>query len=261
MQESVIREPVAAYDRMAASYGRLAEQRSAYLDGIDRIVESHIPKGSRSLLDIGAGDGRRGLRLAAACGLQAVVLLEPSAGMRASHPPGVLSLPLRAEELHQLEPGFDVVTCLWNVLGHISPRAARVEVLRQCGRLLTPRGRIFVDVNHRYNARHYGLAKTALRYLGDSLWPRDNQGDVVVAWQDGPQACRTSGHVFTGAEVLRLCQAAGLNVERRCVVDYDTGLQQRIAVQGNLLYILRRTASGANGNGDQVMSPPVVAHV
>ena len=248
MRETVIRDPVAAYDLIAASYDQIAERRGLYLDSIDRLITPFIPEGSRSLLDIGAGDGRRGLRLAAARDIHTVVLVEPSAGMRAGHPrgrSGVESLPLRAEDLHQLEPGFDVIVCLWNVLGHVATRAARIEVLRQCGRLLAPRGRIFIDLSHRYNARHYGLAKTAARSIGDFLWPRETRGDVVVVWHDGPEPIRTFGHVFTGLEVSGMCRAAGLAVERRFVVDYATGREQRHTSQGHLLYVLRHPAAAA----------------
>ena len=248
MRETVIRDPVAAYDLIAASYDQIAARREPYLDGIDRLITQSIPNGSRSLLDIGAGDGRRGLRLVAARGIHTVVLVEPSDGMRAGHPRGRLgleSLPLRAEDLHQLEPGFDVIVCLWNVLGHVATRAARIEVLRQCGRLLTPRGRIFIDVSHRYNARHYGLATTAARYIGDHLWPKETRGDVVVVWHDGPEPIRTFGHVFTGSEVRGMCRAAGLAVERRFVVDYATGLEQQHAWQGHLLYVLSHPAAEA----------------
>lgn len=254
-RETVISDPVAAYDRIAASYDQIAACRKPYLDGIDRLITQLIPKGSRSLLDIGAGDGRRGLRLAAARGIHTVVLVEPSAGMRAGHPQGrsgVESLPLRAEDLHQLEPGFDVIVCLWNVLGHVATRAARVDVLRQCGRLLAPRGRIFIDVSHRYNARHYGLAKTAARYIGDHLWPRETRGDVAVAWHDGPGPIRTFGHVFTDPEVLGMCRAAGLDVEQRFIVDYATGIQQQHASQGHLLYVLRHSTAAA---ADEVTCP------
>jgi 2-polyprenyl-3-methyl-5-hydroxy-6-metoxy-1,4-benzoquinol methylase len=248
MRETVIRDPVAAYDRIAASYRQIAARRAPYLDGIDRLIRHFIPAGSRSLLDIGAGDGRRGLRLAAARDINTVVLLEPSAGMRAGHPrdlSSVESLPLRAEDLHQLEPGFDVIVCLWNVLGHVATRAARIEVLRQCGRLLTPRGRIFIDLSHRYNVRHYGLMKTAARYVGDHLWPRETRGDVVVAWHDGPEPIRTFGHVFSNSEVRGMFLAAGLAVERRLVVDYATGREHRHASQGHLLYVLRCPAAAA----------------
>ena len=248
MRETVIRDPVAAYDRIAASYCQIAARRQPYLDGIDQLITQFIPERCRSLLDIGAGDGRRGLRLAAARGIKTVVLVEPSDGMRAGHPPDVRSLPLRAEDLDQLEPGFDVIVCLWNVLGHVATRAARVEVLRQCDRLLTQRGRIFIDLSHRYNARHYGLAKTAARYVGDHLWPRETQGDVVVAWHDGPEPIHTFGHVFTDSEVRGMCRTAGLDVERRFVIDYATGREHRHASQGHLLYVLRHpTAAAADG--------------
>ena len=255
MRETVICDTVDAYDRIAASYGQIAARRGPYLDGIDRLITQFIPEGSRSLLDIGAGDGRRGLRLTAARGIHTVVLVEPSAAMRAGHPQGrsgVESLWLRAEDLHQLEPGFDVIVCLWNVLGHVATRAARIEVLRQFGRLLTPRGRIFIDLSHRYNARHYGLARTAARYVGDHLWPREARGDVVVAWHDGAEPIRTFGHVFTGSEVSGMCRAARLDVERRFIVDYATGLQQRHAWQGHLLFVLRHPAATA---ADEVTCP------
>lgn len=249
MRETVLRDPVAAYDRIAASYDQIAARRKPYLDGIDRLITQLIPAGSRSLLDIGAGDGRRGLQLAAARGIHTVVLVEPSDGMRAGHPrgrSGVESLPLRAEDLHQLPPGFDVIVCLWNVLGHVTTPSARIEVLRQCSRLISARGRIFIDVSHRYNSRHYGLVRTAARYVGDHVWPRETQGDVVVAWHDGPEPIHTVGHVFTDAEVSGMCRAAGLDVERRFIVDYATGLEQRHAWQGHLLYVLRSAAEVAN---------------
>jgi hypothetical protein len=49
-------DPVAAYDRVAPVYARLAKQRGAYLDAIDQLVVAEIPPGSRSLPDVGADD-------------------------------------------------------------------------------------------------------------------------------------------------------------------------------------------------------------
>jgi hypothetical protein len=76
-------DPVDAYDRIAGSFARLSEERRAYLEAIERLIVSAIPRGSKSLLDIGAGDGVRALRIAQAAGLKEVVLLEPSEAMRA----------------------------------------------------------------------------------------------------------------------------------------------------------------------------------
>ena len=57
---------------------------------------------------------------------------------------------MRAEDLHLVQAEFDIITCLWNVLGHIFPFARRIEVLRKFARLLSPQGKLFIDVSHRY---------------------------------------------------------------------------------------------------------------
>jgi 2-polyprenyl-3-methyl-5-hydroxy-6-metoxy-1,4-benzoquinol methylase len=223
-------DPVAAYNRIAASYAQLSEQRRAYLDAVERLVVAAIPAGSRSLLDVGSGDGVRALRIAHAAGLTNVTLLEPSAAMRRSWPADVTTWAMRAEDLASQSGQFDVITCLWNVFGHIFPAAARAEVLRQCSRLLAPGGRIFVDVSHRYNVAHYGVAQTLWR------WFRGSSGDVTVNWS--AQGITTMGHVFSAAEFAALCRSAGLSIERRYVLDYATGELRRSIFQGHLLYVL-----------------------
>ena len=223
-------DPVAAYDRIAPSYAQLSEQRRAYLDAVERLIVAAIPAGSRSLLDIGSGDGVRALRIAQAAGFRDVTLLEPSPSMRSTWPANVTTWAMRAEDLPSQTGQFDIVTCLWNVLGHIFPAKARVEVLRQCGRLLAPGGRIFVDVSHRYNMAHYGVAPSLWR------WLRGSSGDVTVNWR--AQGITTLGHVFTAAEFTALCRDAKLSIEQRYVLDYATGELRRSIFQGHLLYEL-----------------------
>jgi len=235
----VIVDPVAAYDRIGPAFARIAEKRRSYLDSVDRLVISGIPDGSRSLLDVGSGDGARSRRIALARDIAELVLVEPSVAMQRGD---ATVWTMRAEELHSIDAGFDVITCLWNVLGHIFPSAGRLEVLRQFARLISPQGRIFVDVHHRYNARHYGALPTALRFLRDKLRWNETNGDVVVAWDVEEVRCTTRGHVFTHREFRSLAQAAGLNIENRFVVDYATGDCRRWSIQGHLFYVLRRTA-------------------
>ncbi len=234
---------MAAYDRIAPVYARLSEQRKSYLDRIDRLVVSEIPPGSRSLLDIGSGDGTRARRIAQARGIAELVLLEPSRAMQGSGLADTTFWTMRAEELHSVQAEFDVITCLWNVLGHIFPLASRMEVLRQFARLVSPHGKIFVDVNHRYNARHYGPLQTALRFLRDGVSWDEKNGDVVVAWQVDGTRCTTMGHVFTDKEFRSVALAAGLSVEKAFVVDYGTGELRRWSWGGNLLYVLRPTSA------------------
>jgi 2-polyprenyl-3-methyl-5-hydroxy-6-metoxy-1,4-benzoquinol methylase len=170
------------------------------------------------------------LRIAQSAGLSDITLLEPSAAMRSAWPVDVATWAMRAEDLASQSGQFDVITCLWNVLGHIFPASARVEVLRQCGRLLAPGGRVFVDVSHRYNMAHYGVAPTLWR------WLRGSSGDVTVNWH--AEGITTMGHVFTAGEFVALCRDARLSIERRYLVDYATGEQRQSIFQGHLLYLL-----------------------
>jgi len=191
-----------------------------------------VPAGAASLLDVGAGDGTRSARIAKAAGIRRLVLLEPSAGMRQQlHVDGAEVWTIRAEELSSKTDQFDVITCLWNVLGHIFPEEARVEVLRQCGRLLSPGGLLFVDVSHRHNLRHYGL-----RVL--------RQADVIARWKINGEECATPGHVFTDVEFLSLAFRAGLALQKKFVVDYASGEIRRSKFSGHLLYVLSRRERG-----------------
>jgi len=239
MLDGELLDPAAAYDQVAPVYERLAQQRAGYLEAIDRIVISAIPPGSRSLLDVGAGNGSRAARIAAAAGLRDLVLVEPSGAMRSRCPAQAEIWALRAEDLARRQGSFDVITCLWNVLGHILPAAARLEAMRQFGRLVSPVGRIFIDVNHRYNARHYGLLATAARYLRDRIAPDEAKGDVTVTWNIEGHAVSTTGHVFTHREFALLAETACLEIEERFVVDYASGRLRRRSSAGHLLYVLR----------------------
>ena len=243
VQTSTCIDPVAAYDRIAPVFARLAEQRRSYLDRIDQLVLSEMPPGSRSLLDVGSGDGARARRIARAQGIAELVLLEPSRAMQGNGPAGAKVWTMRAEELHSVQATFDVITCLWNVVGHIFPASGRMEVLRQFARLVSSEGMVFVDVNHRYNAPHYGSLRTALRWLRDQVDWDEKNGDVVVDWDVEQTHCTTRGHVFTNKEFRALALAAGLRVEKRFIVDYATGELRRRSWQGNLLYVLRPSES------------------
>lgn len=232
-----------AYDRIAPEYSRLSRQRRAYLDRIDRLVISEIPNGRRSLLDIGAGDGSRSRQIANAVGLQDLVLLEPSASMRSKWPPNTRGWTIRAEELSSRNGSFDVITCLWNVLGHISPVENRVEVLRQCGRLLSPEGLLFIDVSHRYNMLHYGLLPTFLRMMRDHIFPDEKNGDVTACWNVNGCNYATRGHVFTDSGFRRISSSAGLTIRKVFPVDYTTGEIRHSNFAGHLLYVLARTSA------------------
>src|ERR1700756_4562965 len=76
-------DPVAAYARLAPYYADVSSRRLRYLLSIEDAVALRISPDSSSLLDIGAGDGSRALRIARKSGIRNIVLIEPSLEMAA----------------------------------------------------------------------------------------------------------------------------------------------------------------------------------
>jgi len=240
----MIDNPVAAYDRLAPYYSHFSKRRAAYLQTAEEQIAARIPAGAKSLLDIGAGDGSRAKRIASVAGISRVVLLEPSAKMSSEMPAGYELWRKRAEDLDasEITERFDVITCLWNVLGHIQGFDMRVRALSAAAQFLSPRGVLFVDVIHRYNMRSYGVTMTVARWLRDRISPSDNNGDVRARWSTADGEISTYGHVFTDREVRRLADAAGLRFAQRIGIDYETGQIRHASWSGNLLYVFRRVS-------------------
>jgi len=229
-------DAVTAYNGIASGFNRLSEARHPYLEQVENCIIREAPKSAPSMLDVGSGDGRRATRIAEACGVQRLVLLEPSAAMRGLAATGAETWEMRAEELGGVHDQFDVVTCLWNVLGHVDSGARRAEVVGHFSRLLRPGCMLFMDVNHRYNASEYGMPFTLLRLLKDTLQPDERNGDVTASWCIDGVTWATNGHVFTDKEIRSLVQGAGLKIRQRFVIDYSTGLMRQRSYEGNLLY-------------------------
>ncbi len=231
-----MRDSESAYDRFAPHFRAYAERRAAYIDAVDAIITRDIPCGARSMLDVGAADGIRGVRIARARGLSRLVLVEPSAAMlRECRQRGAADVwPVRAEDLPQSNERFDVITCLWNVLAHVSPRAARVTALRRMGSLLAVDGSIFVDVHNRYNARWYGWFPTLQRAIYDTIFPSDCNGDIDMIWSVGGEQIPTQTHAFTPNEFTELIREAGLHIKQRYFIDY-AGRTKRFFFEGQML--------------------------
>lgn len=228
-----------AYDRLAPHYRAYARARAAYLEAVDRYVIENAPQGAR-LLDVGAGDGVRAAAIARAIAASHVVLCEPSERMaslcRLQSVARVWTH--AAENLPQGEERFDVVTCLWNVLGHLPDRDARRKALAGMQRLLAPGGRIFCDVNNRHNARAYGPLRVIGRRMLDAIAPDDRRGDAEFEWHIGGERIPARGHLFTPGEMDAIVHEARLRVEQRIAIDYMTGSPSPRPWDGQLVYRL-----------------------
>lgn len=159
--------------------------------------------------------------------------------MRALIPPGCEVWDTKIEALPDTGRRFDVVLCLWNVLGHEPSGELRVAALKNLARLCSVGGSIFLDVLHRYNVAECGASTVLRRLFRDMLFPADHNGDVPVRWRYSGHDVETRGHVFTTSEMAGLFSQAGLAVTERIVLDYRTGQRRRWPAFGNLLYVLR----------------------
>lgn len=230
------------YDVLAPHYRDYAAARAAYLDAVDRLVIERIPQGASSMLDVGAGDGSRSVRIGKARGIATLVLAEPCQEMltQGQGLEGVEVWSVAAEELPETDRRFDVITCLWNVLGHVPNHDCRVQALRKMGGLLTNQGRLFLDVNNRHNARAYGMWRVFGRIAYDAMFPRNTKGDAYYTVRAGDAEVCAMGHLFHPGEMQRLFLAAGLDVRGRSVIDYRTGQRHKTPWEGQLFYELGR---------------------
>src|SRR5260221_13898452 len=87
--DAPVLDAIAAYDLVAPGYRELCDRRRAYLDAVDAEILLRVPKGAVSLIDVGAGDGRRALQIAKQARIPRVVLAESSEGMRRLIPAGI----------------------------------------------------------------------------------------------------------------------------------------------------------------------------
>jgi 2-polyprenyl-3-methyl-5-hydroxy-6-metoxy-1,4-benzoquinol methylase len=229
-----------SYDRLAPYFRSYSQTRAAYLSAVDRIILQRISPHAKSLLDVGSGDGVRATRLASAHTLSRLVLSDPSEEMatRCRRQPATDVWPVAAEDLPDTMERFDIITCLWNVLGLIANSAKRVQALQKMRSLLSTQGQIFLDVSNRYNARAYGWLPTFGRALYDLFYSPETNGDVSFSWQIGERLIHSRGHVFRPGEMRGLIESAGLKVNQRYIVDYQTGAQRRFVFEGQLFYEL-----------------------
>lgn len=228
------------YDALAPHYREYAEKKSAYLSAVDHFILENIPEGASSLLDVGAGDGIRGMSIASQKGIAHTVLCDLSSEMvsrcRELNPTEVWQA--AAEALPETNLRFDVITCLWNVLGHLGGRAERIKSLQGMGNLLAENGVIFFDVNNRYNAPAYGLFKVMARVVMETLLPDERRGDASFDWKIKEKVFPAMGHLFTPGEIEGIIHAAGLRVKNRVSVDYTTGKYSQSPFRGQLLYLV-----------------------
>jgi len=229
------------YDAIAPMYREYSKKRSKYLKAIDKLVIDNIPDDAASLLDVGAGDGIRGMLIAKEKKINYVVLSDLSEEMVKKciklSPSEIWHT--YAENLPHSDKKFDVILCLWNVFGHIENREKRILALTKMAKLLSKNGEIFLDVNNRHNVTSYGWVRCSYRRIIDFIWPNEQRGDAIFNWTIGNRVIESKGHLFTPQEINSIISICNLKIVKKFSVNYTNGLISKSDIKGQLFFILK----------------------
>ncbi len=234
------------YDQFAPYYKHYSKNKSRYISAVDSLVLDHVPH-ARHVLDVGCGDGSRGVRLARAMSCKELMLVDSSKMMidlansfKGENIDVVRSDISLAEPGHRLpQRHFDVVLCLWNVLGHIADSSGRIQALLNIRESMTDQGKLLVDISNRYNVAYYGPKKVATNVLRNLLYYRTDNGDFAYTIDAGDIKINSYCHFFTPKEFPKLCKKAGLKIEKKMYVDYTDGSLTNI-LAGHIFYVVRK---------------------
>ena len=227
------------YDAIGDTYTRESQARQPYLDAIDAIVvDRAVAAGARTLLDVGCGDGRRLRRIVDQTGVAAVGIDSSPRMVATAREAGI-----EAHVVDIVDPGpawpfdgrgFDIVTALWNVVGHVGGPTDRHRALATMRGLLDDAGQLILDVNNRYNAAEYGWLAAVRNRVNDAL-RRGSGGDFVIRRTVDGRDVETMTHVFSPGEIEALVHAAGLTPIESRFVDYADGRTDRGRWSGQTL--------------------------
>lgn len=203
------------YDELNGKWHTIGLRRERFTKAIDKQV-ARLLVGADRWLDIGTGDGLRVSRLAEHASGQLVVVENSSLLPEDFDVPGietkVLRKPIEEADFDTLGK-FQVVSLLWNVLGHLQDPQA---VLKQICPGVSDGGTVVGDVNNYLNVRQYGMMKVLRNVVLGYSKPRQFQTSIA-------EGRAISVWLFSPFAVRRLLRKAGFGSTSIRFFDYDSG--------------------------------------
>lgn len=225
------------YDKIANDYSALLKHRARYL----RAIENEINNSNQihSYLDIGCGDGERSRRIIELiCPSRAVLIDESVEMIKRFKGPKNINIETKVGDFLAIELNekFDLISCLWNVFGHLDSPKIRLEFLIRMFNYLNTGGCIYIDVNNRYNAKNYGrwnvmksMIKDFIRLKGRGYWNLKADNNIS-----------SKVYIHNPFELDRIIRKAGFSNFQKLYFDYDTGKRVNSFFQGQILYIIQK---------------------
>jgi 2-polyprenyl-3-methyl-5-hydroxy-6-metoxy-1,4-benzoquinol methylase len=229
------------YNLFASSYSDYSANKKEYLSAVNKFIQEETVS-PKSMIDVGAGDGKRGRYLGDILGIEKITLVDNSEGMillaRKVLGADVVFTDISSSKF-ETKQKYDQVSLLWNVLGHI-PLEGRITALENLSKLANDNRPIFIDVNNRYNISHYGIIAVFKNFLKDIFLPSKSNGDFKLKITTVNGEIETVVHIFNPFEIKKLIKLAGLKMEKRKIINYRNGKICKTFWGGQLVYKLSK---------------------
>ena len=229
------------YTKFAKSYAEYASTKQAYTSAVNNFITTEAV-GVKTIVDVGSGDGKRGKLISNLLNINDITLIDNSEGMidLVKNIPNTTVIKGDISNIEfKAEKKYDLVLCLWNVLGHIETDKKKTA-LKNIASLVNSDGFIFLDANNRYNVVNYGIKSVIKNIFRDIFIPNKFNGNFSLKINIKGVQVDTIVHIFNPFEIENLFKLAGLSVLKRKVVDYKTGEIRKYFWEGQLVYKLKK---------------------
>ena len=226
------------YNQTANLYHIECEKRKAYLNAIDKLVVERAAKiGVNNYLDIGSGDGRRAIKIANSIdeNITTYLLYDSDKMLMNCEPNASIKIINTSIFDFDVKERFDLITCLWNVIGHFPTKNHMLQFFKKISTLLTTNGVFMFDVNNRYNISHYGQVSVA-QNMHDDYFKNEDAGWFTI----GEKPNQTKVYIHSPFDIYGYLNDANLELRRTCFLDYHTGELKPIFFEGQLFYELTK---------------------
>lgn len=222
------------YNKAAENYSDISAKRNNYNNRINEIIIENAGS-PKSYLDVGCGDGERSLLIFKNVGAKTAVFIDDSEEMINKNKTSDIVNVIKSSVLDfNSDRRFDLITCLWNVLGHIEKFEDREKALFIMKNHLTEKGKIILDVNNRYNVKNYGFVNILKNYWKDLL--KKDSGWFEFNYEN----YKSKVYIHNLKEIKELVINSGLIIEKMLFVNYKTGELMKNSYAGQIVAILKR---------------------
>ena len=217
------------YSALRQTYSGLALEREAYNHAVDREFCAVASAAGPRWLDAGAGDAKRTLALNTIVKKELTVvepslLLEPS--FELDHP-AVEVIRDSFEEI-ETETSFDLVSALWNVVGHVD---SLPEFFGKVWDILAQDGVFLFDVNSPLNFRKFGLSAVSRNLLSSKA--------QTLSFNWNPTVPHSRVNFYRTSLIARHLSTAGF-ISTVKFIDYASGKPAFSGFTGSAIFTARK---------------------